>query len=340
LPASFQFTTSEVGLWMPLGLGEGSPRMQASERYLQAIARLRQGIALSQAQVETDALAKRIASETQRDEANPGADIVSLQDNLVGNLRLPFYVLLAASVLVLLIGCTNLTNLLLARSLAREREITIRLALGAGRWRLLRQLITETTVIGALAGTTGALIAIWAVQAVLPLFRRIGGSYAFVVSRLTDAEVDPFMLLFATALSIATAVLCAIGTLNTLLVCVFAAVALSLAAVGLYGVMSYLVTRRTQEIGVRLALGAPRRGVILLVVRQGLTLALLGTAIGLLGAISLTRWMSALLFQVAPADPATLVALSLVVIAVAFFACYLPARRAAEIDPLTALRVE
>jgi hypothetical protein len=79
LPASFQFTTSEVGLWMPLGLGEGSPRMQASERYLQAIARLRQGIALSQAQVETDALAKRIASETQRDEANPGADIVSLQ---------------------------------------------------------------------------------------------------------------------------------------------------------------------------------------------------------------------------------------------------------------------
>ncbi len=118
---------------------------------------------------------------------------------------------------------------------------------------------------------------------------------------------------------------------------VFAVAALLLAAVGIYGVMAYSVTQRTQEIGIRMALGAQRRDVLGLVVRQGMTLAAIGGAAGLVGAFALTRVMASLLFSVRPDDPATYLAISLLLIAVAFLACYLPARRAAKLDPVRAL---
>ena len=118
---------------------------------------------------------------------------------------------------------------------------------------------------------------------------------------------------------------------------VFAIAALLLAAIGIYGVMAYTVTQRTQEIGIRMALGAQRSDVLGLVVRQGMTLAAIGVVAGLAGAFSLTRVMASLLFNVRPDDPAIYVAISLLLGAVAFLACYLPARRAAKLDPVTAL---
>jgi ABC-type antimicrobial peptide transport system permease subunit len=117
-----------------------------------------------------------------------------------------------------------------------------------------------------------------------------------------------------------------------------AGIALVLGVVGLYGVISYIVTLRTAEIGIRLALGAKPGGVCVMVLRQGLIVTIAGVAVGLVAALALTRLMASLLFEVSAHDPATFVAVALVLTAVSAAATYLPARRAAGIDPVRALR--
>jgi putative ABC transport system permease protein len=127
---------------------------------------------------------------------------------------------------------------------------------------------------------------------------------------------------------------------NALLLSLFAGLALLLTAIGLYGVMSYSVVQRAQEIGIRIALGARTGDVLKMVLRQGLKLTALGLLIGLAAAYALTRYMQSLLFGVKATDPLTFAAIALLLIAVALLACWVPARRATEVDPLEALRTE
>jgi putative ABC transport system permease protein len=155
------------------------------------------------------------------------------------------------------------------------------------------------------------------------------------------SEIDPQVPIYgAETLEQVAADSMAEPRMTASLVSLFGGLVLFLAVAGIYGVIAYWVTERTHEIGVRMALGAERRDVLRMVVGQGLRLALIGVAIGIAGAFVLTRFLASLLYGVKATDPLTFIAVSFILIAVALLACYIPARRAAKVDPMVALRYE
>jgi len=615
--------SDEIELWAPVSLASGATNRFG--HYLNVIARLKPETTQQQAQADMDTIAGRL--EQQYPESNRGLSVrvVSLSEQIVGNFRTSLLVMLGAVVFVLLIGTANVANMLLARAAARQKEMAIRTALGAGRWRIVRQLLTESTLLSLISGILGWLVAVWGIdllvtlgpadlprvkevnidlrvlgftlavsvltgvlfgllpalqasrpnlnerlkaggrsatsglnrqrlrsflviseialslvllvgaglliksflrlQAVNPGFnpsnvltmqldlsgpkyktgaqviafhdqllerlKQLPGvqyasartsvpiasdaSYAYLrfnlEGRASDASDPPvayyngvspdyFQTMMVPLLKgrgfsdrdvrgspnvgivndtlarryfsdgdaigkrislednpkeedwvtivgvvgdtkprelrsepvaelympykqqpergmslmiryrdsstgVAAAVrnevlaldkdqpVYSIRTLDsvlsesvatprfrTLLLGVFAGVALILAGVGIYGVISYAVSQRTQEIGIRMALGAQAADVLTLVIKGGMTLALIGVALGLAGAFALTRLMTTLLFGVRPTDVATFATVSVGLLIVALFACFIPARRATKVDPLVALRYE
>ncbi len=187
---------------------------------------------------------------------------------------------------------------------------------------------TPTKLMPLLAGITAVVL-------------RTEGDPATIMGpvRHAIAQLDPNIVIYSvsTMNEVVAHTLAARRTLMVLLA-VFAALALVLACIGIYGVIAYLVGQRTHEIGVRMSLGAERRHILLLILGQGLRMATAGVVVGLLLALSLTRLMSSQLFGISDHDPLTFVVVSLVLIAVALIACWLPARRAMRVDPSVALR--
>ena len=631
MPPGFQWhvlTKSGTGrpaeLWAVLPMPAGEPAQRG--RFLSVVARLKAGVSVAQADSQMKTIAARLAQDAPQFNNGWSADVVALRDQFVGNVRLALWIMLGAVGLVLLIACANVANLLLSRAAAREKEFAVRAALGAGRFRIVRQLLTESLLLAVLGSLLGLAFAWWGIKALvaisprefvnlqnvginltvlawtmgisvltgivfglapaleasrinlndslkegkgtdgqrhrsrrirsglvitevalaiillasaglliksfirlreidtgfnventltmvvrlpetkyredqqvvtffqqltervqslpgarsvglvnyLPLYGGFGARTAFTIEgkpkpepgheldlttdvRAVDAgyfqtmgipllrgrnfsqietseakhvvliseslarkyfpgedpigkrvEVPffekpnpteiigvvgdvryenlieqaqpttyfahaeltyPFMTLVirtdgdplslapaargvvheldptqpvsdVRSMSQVMAVTTARARFNTVLLTIFAGLATILAAVGIFGVMSYSLSLRTREIGLRMALGAQQRQVQMLMLRQGLVLTLLGTAIGVVGALSLRRLISSLLFGVDPADPLTFTIIVLLLIVVSLIACYLPARRATRIDPLTALRSE
>jgi putative ABC transport system permease protein len=616
MPQDFSFPRA-ADVWVPMNFDISPGMKQRKAHFLRPIGKLRPGVTIAQAQADTDAIARRL--EEQYPESNSGWNLrlVSLREQLVGNTRPTLFILFGAVGFVLLIACANVANLLLVRAAGRQKEIAVRTALGAGRWRIVRQMITESVLLSLVGGLLGTLLALWGVELLvalsagnlpvtavvridatvlaftlavslvtgvlfglapairtmklnlsdslkegsrsggdsahrnrtrsvlvvlesavavvlligagllvrsllrlqdtspgfdarnvltmgvnlprekydgnkpanffselesrvaalpgvetvglvseLPLsgqlndmpytvegrppvsidqafdsdFRRINTNYfsalripflrgrdfteqevrqnakVLIISQLLAQQVfpneeplgkrlimsfgnqafeiigivgdirdralesDPQSAMYMPAYegsmnvvvrstsepaSLAAAVrkevlqidpnqpVADVRTMQqwlddsvaapkyrTALLGLFALVALALASTGIYGVMSYSVSQRTHEIGVRMALGARRLDVLRLVVRQGMTLVTVGVGIGLAGAFALTRLMDSLLFGVTAKDPFTFVAVAALLTLVAFVACYLPARRATKVDPLVALRYE
>lgn len=618
MPPEFSFPRS-AELWVPMNFDVEPGMKQRKAHFLRPIGKLKPGVTMAQAQADTDAISRRL--EQQYPESNSGWSLrlVSLREQMVGNTRPTLFILLGAVGFVLLIACANVANLLLVRAAGRQKEIAVRSALGAGRFRIVRQMITESVLLALAGGFFGTLLAVWGVELLvkfsadslpptarvkidatvlgftfllsaitgvlfglapalrtlrlnlteslkeggrtpgdgaqrnrtrsvlvvlesavavvlligagllirslvslqntnpgfdaqnvltmrlnlplekygtpekagnffsqletrlsglpgvenvgyvseLPLsgglndmpytvegrppvpfdqmfdddFRRVNRQYfaamripllrgrnfteqevnqggkVVIISELLARRVFPneeplgkrLILMMGTdpieiigivgdirhrgleappaaamylptnqtqwrtivlrtkgdPAALAAAVrnevhgidpdqpVAEVRTMEewvetsvagpkyrTTLLALFALVALVLASTGIYGVMSYSVTQRTHEIGVRMALGARQRDVLKLVVRQGMTLVVVGVGIGLLGAFALTRVLSTILFGVTAKDPLTFVAVASLLTLVAFVACYLPARRATKVDPLVALRYE
>ncbi|HEV2842283.1 MAG TPA: ABC transporter permease [Chthoniobacterales bacterium] len=624
MPRAFQFPTPRVQLWVPIAFSAAEAAERGSH-YLEVIARLKPGVKLQQARAEMSTIAARLEKQYPEQNTRIGSVVTPLHEEVVGNIRPALLVLLGAVGFVLLIACANVANLLLARAAVRQKEISLRLALGASRTRLIRQFLTESLLLAGMGGVAGLLCSlaglrilkgfipdtISQVQAInidgkvlfftllvslatgltfglapatqasnfnlnetlkeggrdsgasvrgnrirallvmgevavsfvlligagllinsflhlrnldpgfrtdhlltatielselkypdkerrlpfynellrrvsalpgvesaavagnLPftyngdsmaiaiegqadpppdqrldvVYRAVGPGYfstmgikivqgrdfneqdksdsvqAVVISEKTarhywpgenaigkrlkpglttsegpwrevigivkdtrqnDFVAPPKMQMYLVhsqinsfapnalvvrtsidPLSLATSVRNAVWSIDkdqpvsnirsmeeivsravarqrfsTMLLGIFATLALVLAAVGIYGVMSYSIAQRTHEIGIRMALGAQRSDVLKMAVGQGLRLVLIGVAIGVVSAFVLTRVMASLLFGVSATDPVTFVAISLVLITVALLASYIPALRAARIDPMVALRYQ
>jgi putative ABC transport system permease protein len=176
----------------------------------------------------------------------------------------------------------------------------------------------------------------------MDVIMRVSGDAAAAPNlRSIAAETDPTQAIYGTTtLDRALAETIAPRRFNLLLLAIFASVAVLLAAIGIYGVMSYTVTQRAREIGLRMALGADRGQVVRMVVWQGMLVAGAGIASGLVAAFALTRLMASLLFDVKPTDPETFATVAAGLAGVAFLACWFPGKRAARVDPMVALRYE
>jgi predicted permease len=196
MPPGFEFPTSEAEIWVPLAIRPGTAGRDY--RLLRALALLKPGETVEQAQQRASIVASRLEQQFPEN-VGVGVNFLSLQDSVLGDIRLPLQVLLGAVGLVLLIVCANVASLLLARASAREKEITIRTALGAGRGRLIRQLLTESVILGLLGGAAGYLLATLGIKLLIAISPKD-------IPRVQGISMDSRVLLFAIVISLLTSI--------------------------------------------------------------------------------------------------------------------------------------
>jgi predicted permease len=199
MPASFDLTTDSEELWTPIAF---TPEQRAThdEHYLTVYGRVQAGRTLRQVQSELDAVAARLRRDFPRDDETVSFGAVPFVDRFVGDFRQRLLTLLGAVAFVLLIACGNVANLLLARGAARAREIAVRAALGAGRWRIIRQLLTESVILALAAAAVGLVLAHWSVTGVVAWSPPD-------VPRLEQARIDPIAVGFAIAIALVSSAL-------------------------------------------------------------------------------------------------------------------------------------
>ena len=181
-------------------VAEAYDNSQRDSRHLRAIARLKPGVTIDQAQAELHGIAKRLQQEHPITNKNYGVNVVSITDDTVGGLRPILAMVFGAVFFVLLVACANVANLLIARSTARRKEITIRAAIGAGRWQLVRQLLVESLLLAVLGGVFGLLIATWGLSVIEALGAKLNPMF-------TDLHIDLRTLAFTFGLSMVTALM-------------------------------------------------------------------------------------------------------------------------------------
>ena len=199
-PQGFRFL-HDVDLWAPARIDTASMMQRRRSEYLGVFGRLKPGVTVERAGSELAGVLERVAAEFPETNSRLQSEVVSMKEDLVGKVRPALLVFSGAVGLVLLIACANVANLLLARAAAREREVAVRVALGAARGRLVRQLLTESVLIALVGAAVGLLIAVWAVSALR------AGSPEGLLPRLGEVRVDPAVVAFSIALAIGTGLL-------------------------------------------------------------------------------------------------------------------------------------
>ena len=207
MPRSLRYPSRETKYWRPLAMAPDTLANRAVH-FLTLVGRLRPGVTIPQAQADMDAIAAREQQAFPETNAQRGVTLVPLTEQIVGEVRRPLYVLAAAVLMVLLIGCANVGNLMLIRAAARRRELAIRVALGADRLRVARQLFVEALALAGAGALAGLVLAVWATS----LLSRVAAPY---VPRIAEAGVDLRVLAFLAAVSIVSGMLFALAPVLT-----------------------------------------------------------------------------------------------------------------------------